>query len=86
MHLEGDGKDKSGKPITYVIDGKIENLGLPHRSIVGTWKSQTENGAFKIAHDSKRKRGRESFSRAAQKDSRPLFRAYRFSSFSAFLR
>ena len=49
VHLEGDGKDKSGKPITYVIDGKIENLGLPHRSIVGTWKSQTENGQFKIA-------------------------------------
>ena len=48
VHLEGDGKDKSGKPITYVIDGKIENLGLPHRSIVGTWKSQTENGKFTI--------------------------------------
>src|SRR5688572_7396681 len=48
VHLEGDGKDKSGKPITYVIDGKIENLGLPHRSIVGTWKSQTESGKFTI--------------------------------------
>ncbi len=22
MHLEGDSKDKTGKPITYVIDGK----------------------------------------------------------------
>jgi hypothetical protein len=48
VHLEGDSKDKSGKPITYVIDGKIENLGLPHRSIVGTWKTQTESGNFKI--------------------------------------
>lgn len=48
VHLEGDGKDKSGKPITYVIDGKIENLGLPHRSIVGMWKSQTESGKFTI--------------------------------------
>jgi hypothetical protein len=48
VHLEGDGKDKSGKPITYVIDGKIENLGLPHRSIVGTWKTQTESGKFTI--------------------------------------
>ena len=48
VHLEGDAKDKSGKPITYVIDGKIENLGLPHRSIVGTWKSQTESGKFTI--------------------------------------
>jgi hypothetical protein len=48
VHLEGDGKDKSGKPITYVIDGKIENLGLPHRAIVGTWKTQTESGKFTI--------------------------------------
>jgi hypothetical protein len=48
VHLEGDGKDKSGKVITYVIDGKIENLGLPHRSIVGTWKTQNESGPFRI--------------------------------------
>ena len=48
VHLEGDGKDKSGKVITYVIDGKIENLGLPHRAIVGTWKTQNESGNFKI--------------------------------------
>jgi hypothetical protein len=49
VHLEGDGKDKSGKVITYVIDGKLENLGLPHRSITGTWKTATENGPFKIS-------------------------------------
>ena len=49
VHFEGDGKDKAGKVITYVIDGKIENLGLPHRSITGTWKSETEKGAFKIS-------------------------------------
>ena len=48
VHLEGDGKDKSGKVITYVIEGTIQNLGLPHRSIVGTWKSQTESGKFTI--------------------------------------
>ena len=33
----------------YVIDGKIENLGLPHRSIVGTWKAGTENGPIRIS-------------------------------------
>ena len=49
VHLEGDGKDKAGKPITYVIEGKIENLGLPHRSITGTWKAGTESGPFKIS-------------------------------------
>jgi hypothetical protein len=49
VHLEGDGKDKAGKVISYVIDGKIENLGLPHRSIVGTWKAGTESGPNRIS-------------------------------------
>jgi len=49
VHLEGDGKDKAGKVISYVIDGKIENLGLPHRSIVGTWKAGTETGPIRIS-------------------------------------
>jgi hypothetical protein len=49
VHFEADGKDKAGKPLNYVFDGKIENLGLPHRSIVGTWKDQTESGQLKIS-------------------------------------
>lgn len=48
VHLEADGKDKSGNVVTYIIDGKIEDLSIPKRSIVGTWKSQKESGAFKI--------------------------------------
>jgi hypothetical protein len=49
VHLEGDAKDKAGKTITYIIDGKIENLPKHDRSVVGTWKTQTENGPFKIS-------------------------------------
>lgn len=49
VHLEADAKDKSGSPLTYVIEGKIENLRLPNRSITGTWKSQRESGVFKIS-------------------------------------
>jgi hypothetical protein len=49
VHLEGDGKDKAGKVVPIVIDGKIENLGLPHRSIVGTWKAGTESGPIRIS-------------------------------------
>jgi len=48
VHLEADAKDKSGAAITYVIDGKIENLAMHNRSISGTWKSQRGSGAFKI--------------------------------------
>ena len=49
VHLEADAKDKAGKAITYVIDGKIENLPLAQRSITGTWKAQGESGPFKIS-------------------------------------
>ena len=49
VHFEADGKDRAGNPVTYVVEGKIENLGLPNRSITGTWKSQKENGPFKIS-------------------------------------
>ena len=47
VHFEADAKDKTG-PITYVIDGKIENLALPNRFIDGTWKSQRGSGKFHI--------------------------------------
>lgn len=47
IHIEADGKDKQG-PVTYVIDGKFENLAMHNRTITGTWKSQRGSGAFKI--------------------------------------
>ena len=34
--------------VTYVIDGKIENLGSARRSIVGTWMQGNQKGDFKI--------------------------------------
>ena len=49
VHLEAMGKDKSGKALHYVIDGKIEHLELPNRSIVGTWKSEEGHGAFNVS-------------------------------------
>ncbi len=47
VHLEADAKDKAGA-VTYVIDGKIENLAMHNRFISGTWKSQRGSGAFRI--------------------------------------
>ena len=49
FHIEADGMDKAGAVITYVVDGKIENLAMHNRSIVGTWKSQRGTGAFKVS-------------------------------------
>lgn len=47
VHVEADGKDKQGA-VTYVIDGKLENLAMHNRFITGTWKSQRGSGAFRI--------------------------------------
>jgi hypothetical protein len=49
VRFEADAKDKSGKAITYVVEGKIANLPLPNRTITGTWKNQEEGGALKLA-------------------------------------
>ena len=49
VHLEGDAKDKAGQPMTYTIDGKIENLPLANRIVTGTWKDNRGGaGVFKI--------------------------------------
>lgn len=48
VRFEADVKDKSGQVLNYVIEGKIDGLAFPNRTITGTWKSQRENGPFKI--------------------------------------
>ncbi len=46
VKIEAEGKDKDGSAVRYVIDGKLENLELPNRSINGTWSSNKGRGAF----------------------------------------
>jgi hypothetical protein len=46
VKLEADGKDKDGSAVRYVIEGKLENLELPNRSITGTWSSNKGRGTF----------------------------------------
>jgi hypothetical protein len=46
VKIEADGKDKDGSAVRYVIEGKLENLELPNRSINGTWSSNKGRGAF----------------------------------------
>ncbi len=48
VHFEAEARDTSGRALTYVIDGKIENLHVPNRGITGTWKNQKESGEFKV--------------------------------------
>jgi hypothetical protein len=48
VHFEGDGKDRTGTTVHYVIDGKLENLGAFQRFITGTWTQGSEKGDFRI--------------------------------------
>jgi hypothetical protein len=51
VHFEGDGKDKSGAAVHYVIDGKIENLGAFARVMTGTWTQGSVKGDFKLTRN-----------------------------------
>ena len=48
LHIEADAKDAQGRPATYVIDGKIDDLGTYNRSIIGTWNVGAVKGDFSI--------------------------------------
>ena len=53
LHIEVDAKDAKGNPITIVADGTMQEVGLPKRSIVGTWTQtsggKTVKGDFRIS-------------------------------------
>jgi len=46
--FEADGKDKAGAAVKYVVEGKVENIGLANRSIVGTWTVGTTKNDFRL--------------------------------------
>ena len=48
IHFEADGKDKAGKTVRFVADGKLENLGAYDRFITGTWLQGSTKGDFKV--------------------------------------
>jgi len=48
VHFEADAKDAAGNTIRYIVDGKIENLGLHNRSIKGTWSHGSVKGDFTL--------------------------------------
>lgn len=44
----GSGNGNGNGNVRYVIEGRIQNLELPSRSIVGTWQHDTASGDFTI--------------------------------------
>lgn len=48
VRIEADAEDANGRRLTYVIEGTVEELELPSRQIVGTWRSEAGRGPFEI--------------------------------------
>ena len=51
MHFELDMKDKSGTVNHVAEDGKIDDVTLIRRSIIGTWKQGNMQYDFKLTRD-----------------------------------
>jgi hypothetical protein len=48
LRIEAEGKDRSGRVLNYVFEGKIENIAMAKRSISGTWRHQSASGDFMV--------------------------------------
>jgi len=59
VRIEADLKDQSGKLVHVLAEGKLEDIGAYHRTIAGTWRQGTTNGAFKLTRDLDRGLGNE---------------------------
>ena len=51
VHIEGDGKDATGKAVHYVIDGKLENIGAYQRVLSGSWTEAGKKGDFRVVRN-----------------------------------
>ena len=51
VRLEGEGKDKAGKEVRVVIEGKIDKLGSYNRTLTGTWTQGAVKGELQAIRD-----------------------------------
>jgi hypothetical protein len=48
VRIQADSKDANGNPVHIMAEGRIQDLGSPHRKIVGTWREDAKQGDFTI--------------------------------------
>ena len=51
VHLEAIGNDEDGNAVRIILDGQLENLGSPNRTLSGTWNSGDTTGDFKLTRE-----------------------------------
>ena len=48
VHIEVEAADRNGNMVRYVIDGRLEDLGLANRRLVGSWRHGNVDGDFTL--------------------------------------
>ncbi len=51
VHIEGDSKDEAGTTVKVIIDGRIDNLGSPNRTLSGSWRRGNQTGTFALRRE-----------------------------------
>jgi hypothetical protein len=51
VRFEAEAKDPSGKPVRYVVEGRLENLGAYNRVLTGTWSQGGVKGDFRVVRN-----------------------------------
>ena len=51
VRLEAETKDRSGRSIRYLVEGKLENLGAYNRVLSGTWSQGDVKGDFRVVRN-----------------------------------
>lgn len=48
LHFEAETTDAEGRPVSYVVEGTIDDLLAYNRTIAGTWRVNNTEGVFSI--------------------------------------
>jgi len=51
VRIEAEAKDRSGKPVHFVADGKLDDILSYNRTLTGTWSHGNVKGDFKLRRD-----------------------------------
>ena len=51
VRFEAEAKDRSGRSIRYLVEGKLENLGAYNRVLSGTWSQGDVKGDFRVVRN-----------------------------------
>jgi hypothetical protein len=51
VRIEAETKDATGKPVRIQAEGAVEDLGSPHRRLVGKWTQGGVSGEFKVTRE-----------------------------------